>query len=125
MPVFSTAAAKGAINESLPHAAGVYTGVGGPLSPEKNILPQADLVIAMGLRHNEVLAVKPFDCHTIDFDPLGADLGFGFSFDALLKGTASQVETIFAVLSEKQWGLDLIETSKQRLFEKNGKKHSK
>lgn len=118
IPVFSTAAAKGVINESLPHAAGVFTGVGGPLSPENSILPQADLIIAIGLRHNEVLAVKPFDCPTIHIDPLGEDYSFGFKFDTLLEGTASQVDAILSVLSEKQWGFDRIETSRQRLIEK-------
>jgi acetolactate synthase-1/2/3 large subunit len=118
IPVFSTAAAKGVINESLLHAAGVFTAVGGALSPENNILPQADLIIAIGLRHNEVLAVKPFDCPSIHIDPLGEDHSFGFKFDTLLEDTASQVEAVFYVLSEKKWGLDLIEKSRQRLNEK-------
>ena len=118
IPVFSTAAAKGVIDESLPYAAGVFTGVGGPLSPEKNILPQADFIVAIGLRHNEMLAVKPFDCPSIGIDPLGEDFSFGFKFDTLVEGAASQVETIIDALSEKQWGLDLIEKSRQRLNEK-------
>jgi acetolactate synthase-1/2/3 large subunit len=118
IPVFSTAAAKGVINESLPPAAGVFTGVGGPLSPENNILPQADLIIAIGLRHNEVLAAKPFDCPSIHIDPQGEDLSFGFKLDTLVEGTTSQIEAILSVLSEKQWGLDLIEKSRQRLNEK-------
>ena len=118
IPVFTTAAAKGAINESLPHAAGVFTGVGGPLSPEKNILPHADLIIAIGLRHNEVLAVKPFDRPAIHLDPLGEDLSFGFNFNRLLEDTESRAEAVFDVLSEKQWGLDLVATSRQRLIEK-------
>jgi acetolactate synthase-1/2/3 large subunit len=71
IPVFSTAAAKGVINESLSHAGGVFTGVGGPLSPEHKIVPEADLVVALGLRHNEVLGVKPFHCPSIHIDPLG------------------------------------------------------
>lgn len=118
LPVFSTAAAKGVVNESLPHAAGVFTGVGGPLSAEKSILPQADLIVAIGLRHNEVLAVKPFGCPAIQVDPLAEDYSFGFQFDAFIEDKASQVEAIFNELSEKQWGLDLIETSGQRLSEK-------
>ena len=118
VPVFSTAAAKGLINENLPHAAGVFTGVGGPLSPEHSIIPQADLIISIGLRHNEVLAVKPFDCPSIHIDPLGNDYSFGFQFDTLVEGATLQVEAVLNRLSEKQWGLDLIETSRQRLNEK-------
>jgi acetolactate synthase-1/2/3 large subunit len=118
IPVFSTAAAKGVINESLPHAAGVFTGVGGPLSPENSILPKADLIISIGLRHNEVLAVKPFDCSSIHIDLLGEDYSFGFKFDTLVEGTSPQIEAISNLLSEKQWGLDLIETSRRCLNEK-------
>ncbi len=76
LPVFSTAAAKGVVNESLPHAGGVFTAVGGPLAPETTIMPQADLVISLGLRHNEVLAVKPFDCPAVHIDPLGEEKSF-------------------------------------------------
>ncbi len=118
IPVFSTAAAKGVIDERRPHAAGVYTGVGGPLSPENGILPQADLIVAVGLRHNEVLAARPFDCPSIHIDPLGDDCSFGFKFSTRVEGAASQTEKIFAGLSEKQWGLGLIEKSRQRLNKK-------
>lgn len=118
IPVFSTAAAKGAVNESLPHAAGVFTGVGGPLAPEKTLIPQADLVIGIGLRHNEVLSVKPFDCPSILIDPLDEDLGFGFKFDSIIEGTLLQIESLLDGLAEKQWGLDIVEAARQRLDEK-------
>jgi acetolactate synthase-1/2/3 large subunit len=91
LPVFSTAAAKGVVNETLPFAGGVFTGVGGPLSPENKILPEADLVVAVGLRHNEVLAVKPFHCPAIQIDPLGEVSSFGFQFDSTIEGAPSQV----------------------------------
>ena len=117
LPVFSTAAAKGVVNEKLPHAAGVFTGVGGPLAPEKKILPQADLIVAIGLRHNEVLAVKPFDCPSIHLDPLGEDHSFGFKFDQLVAESPARTEALLDGLAEKQWGLDLIEEARQGLDE--------
>jgi acetolactate synthase-1/2/3 large subunit len=115
IPVFSTAAAKGAVNESLSQAAGVYTGVGGPLAPESKVLPEADLVVALGLRHNEVLAVKPFDCPAIHFDPLGEAKSFGFKFSPTVEGTSSQLDTLLQSLTEKSWGLDLIDRAIKEL----------
>jgi acetolactate synthase-1/2/3 large subunit len=118
LPVFCTAAAKGVINEKLPQAGGVYTAVGGPLAPETQILPEADLFISLGLRHNEVLAVKPFDRPAIHLDPLGNAKGFGFNFNLTMKGTSGQIDTLLNALSEKTWGLDLIETAFKKLAEK-------
>jgi acetolactate synthase-1/2/3 large subunit len=118
LPVFTTAAAKGAVNESLAHAAGVFTGVGGPLTTEKHILPHADLILSIGLRHTEVLAVKAFDCPSIHLDPLGADHSFGFKFDSTIKGSPMQVEALLDGLTRKQWGLDIVESARQRLNEK-------
>jgi acetolactate synthase-1/2/3 large subunit len=108
-PVFSTAAAKGVVNEKLPHAGGVFTGVGGPLSPEAKMLPEADLVVAIGLRHNEVLAVKPFPCPSICVDPLGKEKSFGFQFGTYIEGSTAQTEALFNRLVEKPWGLDSLQ----------------
>ena len=55
VPVFTTVAAKGVISEFSRYAAGVYTGDGKPLTPEKRLLPAADLVVAIGIRSGEVL----------------------------------------------------------------------
>jgi acetolactate synthase-1/2/3 large subunit len=115
LPVFSTAAAKGAVNETLPQAAGVFTGVGGPLAPERSILPAADLVVGLGLRHNEMLNVQPFARPSIHIDPLGESRSFGFHFDCQLEGTALQIEEIFGLLSERSWGLDRLEDSRRTL----------
>ena len=50
VPVFTTAAAKGLVDERLPNSAGVYTGVGLELSPEHDLFDQADLVVCIGMR---------------------------------------------------------------------------
>jgi len=115
LPVFSTAAAKGVVNESLPQAAGVFTAVGGPLAPETAIMPQADLVVSLGLRHNEVLAVRPFDCPAVHIDPLGEDHSFGFKFGRTVGGAPSRLDPLFESLAQKAWGLDLIETAVEKL----------
>ncbi|HUS11680.1 MAG TPA: thiamine pyrophosphate-binding protein, partial [Pyrinomonadaceae bacterium] len=68
VPVFTTAAAKGIVDESGPFSAGVFTGAGQKTAPESSIFRQADLVIAFGLRNLEVLTVRPFACKLLLVD---------------------------------------------------------
>ena len=110
VPVFSTAAAKGVVDEKLRHAAGVYTGVGSVQAPESVILPKSDLVIGIGLRHHEVLAVKPFPCPAINIDQVGTTLGSGFEFFHVADGNFD-LANLFKILAQKSWGEDLIEQS--------------
>ena len=55
LPVFTTPAAKGAVDEHSPFAAGVFTGAGTQHSAEAALLPLADLVVLLGVRHGELL----------------------------------------------------------------------
>ena len=66
IPVFSTAAAKGVVDERLPHAAGVWTGAGKERAPEGEILAGADCVIGVGLCQEEALGRLP--AH-VELDP--------------------------------------------------------
>jgi thiamine pyrophosphate-dependent acetolactate synthase large subunit-like protein len=66
VPVFTTAAAKGVVDETLPHAAGVWTGVGKGRAPETAIMAAADSVIGVGLCQEEVLGQLPAQ---LEFDP--------------------------------------------------------
>jgi acetolactate synthase-1/2/3 large subunit len=68
VPVFTTVAAKGVVDERSPHAAGVFTGDGGVASPEASLLPAADLVVGLGLRTTEVLSVQPFAAPLVVLD---------------------------------------------------------
>jgi len=115
VPVFSVAAAKGVVDETLPQSAGVYTGVGLELTPEFSILPQADLVIGIGLRHNEILGVKPFPCKAMNLDPLGEDLCSGFQFDHVLHGSPKEMEIVFTALAGKEWGLEFLESCLRKM----------
>jgi acetolactate synthase-1/2/3 large subunit len=100
IPVFSTANAKGVIDETLAHAAGVYTGVGLGKTPEALLLAETDLVVGLGLRPTEVLATnlpKP----SVNIDTLASADAFGF-------GAASGpgiVGQALSVLAEKEWGM--------------------
>jgi len=108
IPVFSVAAAKGVIDERLSHAAGTYTGVGLGLTPEFTILPKADLVVGIGLRHNEILKVKPFHCKAINLDPLGHTLCSGFHFDNVFDCSREEMDALFGALGDKEWGMEVL-----------------
>lgn len=116
MPVFTTAAAKGAFDERQPTAAGVLTCAGGPLAPETSIVPKADLVIGLGLKNLEVLGAKPFAAPTVLVDDVAGHAdGFGAETCVV---PASFVDTITAVverLRARAWGADLVAEADRRL----------
>ena len=102
IPVFTTASAKGLIDETLPHAAGVYSGVGQGMVTENSLIPDADLVIGLGLRNTEVLAAKAFPCHAINIEMKDENLisGFDFNYGLFLH----QASDVFERLLSKSWG---------------------
>ena len=105
-PVFTTAAAKGLVDENRPHCAGLFTGAGKKLAPEVEILREADLVIALGLRNLEILGVKPFACSTIFIDDVFGATISGLDPKLQLKPAEGDVESIFARVNK--WGVDLV-----------------
>ena len=72
VPVATSAAAKGLVDERTPPAAGVVTGAGGPRSPEAALLAEADLVVAVGLDDHELLAPLPGP-RVVRVDPSAVD----------------------------------------------------
>ncbi len=113
VPVFSTAAAKGVVDETRPQSAGVFTGAGLNRVAERAILPEADLVVGLGLRGNEVLAPRKFHCHAINIDPLGKPTTDVFEFDAT--AAPGEASALFSILGEKDWGLDALAHLNRRL----------
>jgi acetolactate synthase-1/2/3 large subunit len=83
-PIFTTVAGKGAVDESLPQAAGVYTGVGRELSPESGLFQHADLVVGLGLRNSEVLLASPFDTPTVLIDEVAGTHHAGFEAETIV-----------------------------------------
>lgn len=115
VPVFSVAAAKGVVDETLPQAAGVYTGAGLELVPEFSLIPMADLVIGIGLRHNEVLAAKPFNCQSVNIETFGNLLCEGFSFDHIFPSDNGSIESIFSALETKSWGIEELNSCNKKM----------
>src|SRR5262245_58468722 len=99
IPVFATAAAKGVVVETLPQAAGVYTGVGLRRAPETSLLPQADLVIGLGLQTGEVLKAGKFHCPAFNIDEVTGAIHAGFDFEGVSKGA----DDVFDTLDAQRW----------------------
>jgi acetolactate synthase-1/2/3 large subunit len=77
VPVFTTFAAKGLVDEHSPFAAGVFTGEGKVASPESQLLADADLVVTFGLRPEEVLTPPVFASPSLSVeDVAGAEAAF-------------------------------------------------
>lgn len=108
LPVFSTAAAKGVVDEAAPMAAGVYTGVGLKLTPESRLLPQADLVIGLGVRPNELLVTRPFHCPSVNIDTVTVPGMEAFAFAAT---TSNVPQNLWSLLATKSWGLEILKES--------------
>jgi acetolactate synthase-1/2/3 large subunit len=115
-PVFSTAAAKGIVDETAANAAGVFTGVGLSLTPEAVLVTEADLVIGIGLTAKEVLAVKPFPLPFVAFDAALSIGSEGFAPVSSIRLTVDKVGT--ALTGLPGWGLQSLQTVKRKLDER-------
>jgi len=104
IPVFTTVAAKGVLNEEAPQSAGIFTGAGGEKTPESHLIPQSDLVVGVGLRGNEILGTQLITSPIInlEFTPIvrndGLEIGKIASLDHL--------ELVLSELSVHSWGID-------------------
>lgn len=107
-PVFSTAAAKGIIDEMAPHAAGVYTGVGLALTPEAVLLSKADLVVGIGLNAREVLAAKAFGCAYLAIDVVESVGSEAFA-PAVRTSIASAATVCDALAAKPAWGIEELQ----------------
>lgn len=119
VPVFTTAAAKGALSEHLPHSAGVCTGDGKPNTPEKTLLPKADLLICLGVRSGEMLSPSAPHANTLLFDApalhetrVFPDNALGARADQLNETDAAE---LLDLLASKEWGIDEVAAAHAQL----------
>lgn len=106
IPVFSTAAAKGVMDETQPMSAGVFTGVGLELSPEQHLIKDADLVVCFGMRPNEMLATRPFGPPAVNIAAVSEPGAEAFAFAAV--AGADSAGEVLDELAGKDWGADLV-----------------
>lgn len=116
IPVFTTLAAKGIMDETQPYAAGVFTGDGQQRSPEVGIISQSDLVIGLGLRSLEVLSPRPFAAPSIIVDNIGIRFSQGFQPKHFWRVEAPKdFNILLDALSDKTWGRESIVEAMQQL----------
>jgi acetolactate synthase I/II/III large subunit len=122
IPVFTTFAGKGAFDEMLSYAAGVFTNSGGEYSPEKAILCKADLILGLGLRTSEIIEARALPAPLIILDELA---GAAKGLEALTELTASAESFVELLewLGEKEWGASEVAGAKDLIWKKLGVEH--
>ncbi len=113
IPVFTTVSAKGVVDENLECAAGIYTGSGLEKTPEYSMVTDADLIIGLGLRSEEVLSVNSFPCESVNVDLFIQDGPGEFNFRTTV--CPDYVDAIFNQLSTHKWGLEKLFEQKNTL----------
>ena len=111
VPIFTTVAAKGVISELSRYAAGVYTGDGKPVTPEKKLLPAADLIVAIGVRSGEVLSPGFPDAECIRLDTAAVRSRGVFppgNTEGVRHLSDPGFNEVFQELLRKSWGEDEI-----------------
>jgi acetolactate synthase-1/2/3 large subunit len=109
IPVLTTVAAKGVVDEQTAWAAGVFTGAGGADAPERAVLAEADLVVGLGLRALEVLDVVPFGRPCVVLDAAADEHANAWEPDAVLSSaTRAQFEELLDALAAREWGAPLV-----------------
>lgn len=117
IPVFTTVAGKGALDEALPWSGGVLTNNGGPCAPESRILPLADLIVGLGFRTTEILDVVAPEAPLILLDEVpGRGRGLGAVAEALVH-EAAFLEAL-DLLADKEWGQRELQDAKAGLAER-------
>jgi acetolactate synthase I/II/III large subunit len=114
VPVFTTFAGKGAVDESLPFSAGVFTNSGGPFAPESRLLPASDLAVGLGLRTTEILDVKPLPVPLLTLDEITARTD-GLEPIIQLHATVAAFDESLEILKSKEWGASEVRSSKALL----------
>jgi len=113
LPVMTTVAAKGLLDERGDFQAGVFTGAGREMAPEHALLEQADLVLGLGLRNRELLGF-PFPAATLLVDEIGGESG-GFPHgDRLLIADEAATQDLLSGLEAREWGRALVAETRTR-----------
>ncbi|MBN2982684.1 thiamine pyrophosphate-binding protein [Cohnella algarum] len=106
VPVLTTAAAKGCVDERSDFYGGIVTGEIAKLSPERNVLREADLVVGIGLRNTEVVRTALTEAEIViaDHAAPGLNAGFGASAVAHPDDLEAACAELAEALSAKSWG---------------------
>lgn len=114
IPILTTVSGKGAVAEDGGWSAGVFTNAGGPASPERALLPNADLVVGLGLRTSELLDSRPLGVPLVLVDELP---GHAKGLEALEECCVKEdgVCEALQLLVDKEWGHTEVDASRRYL----------
>jgi len=108
VPVFTTLAAKGVVDERGAFAAGVFTGDGKALAPETRLLSEADLVVGLGLRRGEILRPPAWPCPVLLLDVVtGVADGLGATH-VVSSAADADFDAALSELAGRAWGADRV-----------------
>jgi acetolactate synthase-1/2/3 large subunit len=113
VPVFSTAAAKGIVDERAANAAGVFTGVGEGYAPEYGMLHRADLIIGIGLTAREALKTAPFKVPYLAIEAV--DTSGTAAFTPAARIGLGDAAAALDHIADVSWGLDELWETLDRL----------
>ncbi len=115
IPIFTTVAAKGFFDENKLNSAGIYTGVGLSLTPEYQLLEEADFIFCIGLNAKEVLSVNSFKTSSYNFELHHTPGIEDFNFSKRLH--LNKFIEIVEKLNTYSWGTKELIQIKKTLFE--------
>ncbi len=115
LPLFTTASAKGVVDEQLAQCAGVFTGENHDPVSRSRVLARSDLVVGLGLRNTEVIQPAPFGQPTILVDEISGDFSDGFEAEEIVSLADAEVEELLGILATKSWGMDEVEIERRQL----------
>ena len=121
LPVMTTVAAKGIINEEHSYAGGIFTGAGLVDAPERSILGQADIVLGIGIRLNEILNQSPDIENVINFDTVTIPAERDSKINTLCVDKTTIID-LLEKLKTFEWGKSHVDSSKKRLLELSSSK---
>lgn len=106
LPILTTVAAKGLVDEADPNCAGVVTGTGGELAPEVALLAEADLMVGIALRSEELIAPlhqPPVAAYLDEVDAIRPSPGPARSIES-----SADLADVLDMLAGRGWATDLI-----------------
>jgi acetolactate synthase-1/2/3 large subunit len=113
VPVFSTAAAKGIIDERAPNAGGLWTGVGEGYTPEYCLMHRADLIIGIGLTAREALKCAPFKATYLAIEAV--DTAGTEAFAPAARIGLGDASAALDLIADRNWGLEELRDILDRL----------
>ncbi|MFT6671224.1 MAG: acetolactate synthase-1/2/3 large subunit [Afipia broomeae] len=123
IPIATTAAGKGLVDETSAFAAGIVSGEKGRCAPEVTSLAQADLILAIGVSNDEMIAAGALPAPLILADLGDPALREGFGEVAAFAARIEDVTQLLEDLRARDWGADAIASrrrSVEGLFDAEG-----